>query len=108
MIAPNKVYHLVDGVLDEGLGFVSQYVENMLKLPVIIADGNGRIQYPNMNNSDEVDSLFVSIPANISGRDYYYQQDNKYLYYRVRYNSSSAFIIAKNVPVNRYPRLFPS
>lgn len=102
MIAPNKVYHLVDGVLDEGLGFVAQYVENMLKHPVMIADHDGRIHYPEeVSYSDEVDDVFISIPSNLAGRDFYYHQNNKFLYYRVRYNSSSAFIIAQDVPVEQ-------
>lgn len=101
VITPNKVYHLVDGVLDEGLGFVAQYAENMLKHPVIITDHNGRIYYPEVSNSDQVDDVFITIPSNLSTRDFYYHQNNESLYYRVRYNSSSAFIIAQNVPVEQ-------
>lgn len=102
MMAPNHVYQLVNGVLDEGLAFVANYVESHIKHKVIIADHGGRIHYPaESSSSHQVDEAFVSIPAQLAGRDFYYQPSSGYLYYRVRYNHSFAFIIAEAVPVEQ-------
>lgn len=105
IIAPNSVYHLVDGVLDKGLSYVAEFVENILKHSVIIADHDGRIHYPEeVSYSGEIDDVFVSIPTILSGREFYYQNSSRSLYYRVHYNDSSAFIIAQDVPVEQISR----
>jgi len=105
MIAPNSVYHLVDGVLDKGLSHVAEFVENILKRSVIIADHDGRIHYPEeVSYSGEVDDVFVSIPTILSGRDFYYQNSSGSLFYRISYNDSCAFIIAQDLPVEEISR----
>ena len=105
MIAPNSVYHLVDGVLDKGLSHVAEFVENILKRSVIIADHDGRIHYPEeVSYSGEVDDVFVSIPTILSGRDFYYENSSGSLFYRVGYNDSCAFIIARDLPVEEISR----
>lgn len=102
MIAPNQVYHLVDGVLDEGLAFVAKYVEDRIKHPIWIADYDGRLHYPEVTErSAEIDDMFISLPSHLRGRDFYYQPDVRYLYYRIRYNDTSAYIIARDIPVEQ-------
>lgn len=97
--APQHVYMLVNGVLDEGLAFVTEYVENMLQRPVVITDCNGRIHYPeNADPAAKIDALFMPLPKKLSGRDFYYQPEDRILYYRVRYNSESAYLIVPNQP----------
>jgi len=102
MIAPSQVYHLVDGVLDEGLAFVAKYVEERIKHPILVTDHAGRLHYPEAaGQSAAIDDMFVSIPAHLYGRDYYYHPDLSYLYYRIRYNDTSAYIIACDIPVEQ-------
>jgi len=102
MMVLNPVYHLVDGVLDEGLSFIAKYVEDKLQSRIIIADYDGHIHYPlEAKHSGEVDDVFITIPSQIAGREYYYQRDNGCLYYRVRYNGYSAYIIAQGIPVEQ-------
>ena len=102
MMVLNPVYHLVDGVLDEGLSFIAKYVEDRLQSRIIIADYDGHIHYPlEAKHSGEVDDVFITIPSQIAGREYYYQRDNGCLYYRVRYNGYSAYIIAQGIPVEQ-------
>jgi len=102
MIAPNQVYHLVDGVLDEGLAFVAKYVEERIKHPILITDHDGRLHYPEVtDHSANLDDMFVSLPSHLRGRDFYYQPDLSYLYYRIRYNDSSAYVIACHIPVEQ-------
>ncbi|NLU46985.1 MAG: PucR family transcriptional regulator [Syntrophomonadaceae bacterium] len=102
MAAPNQVYHLVDGVLDEGLAFVARYVEDRIQRPVLIADHDGRLHYPEVTGGPaDIDDLFVSLPSHLRGKDFYYQPEKNCLYYRVRYNDSSAYIIACYLPAEQ-------
>ena len=102
MMVLNPVYHLVDGVLDEGLSFVAKYVEGKLECRIIITDHDGHIHYPLEGQySSKVDDVFITIPPQIAGREYYYQKDNGCLYYRVRYDGYSAYVIAQGIPVEK-------
>lgn len=102
MMAPKNVYFLVDGVLDEGLPFVADYLENMLKCPIMITDHNGCIHYPiKCSSISEIDEVLATIPANLAGRDFYYCTGDNSLYYRVRCNGDSAYVIAQKLPVEQ-------
>jgi len=102
MVALNSVYYLVDGVLDEGLSFIAKYVENKLQHSIIITDQEGHMHYPSeVSYSRTVDDVFITIPSQIAGRDYYYQPGSGYLYYRVRCNGHSAYVIAQGIPVEQ-------
>lgn len=105
MAAPQNVYVLVDGVLDKGLSFVASYVESMLTRPVIIADNHGRIHYPEIpGQSMELDDLFIHIPSQMSTREFHYSPADSTLYYRVRYNGASAFVVARQLPPDLVPQ----
>ncbi|NLV17582.1 MAG: hypothetical protein GXY50_10320 [Syntrophomonadaceae bacterium] len=102
MTMMNSVYHLIDGVLDEGLPYIADYVEKNLRHPLVITDQTGRIHYPMESGcSPVVDDAFYPLPAEIAGRDYYYQPGPGHLHYRVLHNDHSAYIIAQGVPVEQ-------
>lgn len=100
-----NVYQLVDRVLDEGLPFVGSYLEKTVKRPIVIADNKGKIHYPNItDNHAQIDDMFIQLPPHIPENNYFYQEVDKCLYYRVGFSSSSAYIVVKDLPAQVIPQ----
>ncbi len=98
--ATKSMYQLIDGVLDEGLGFAASYLERMINRSIIITDCNGHIHYPEISgNAEEINDIFIQIPTYVNQNEPYYHEWEKSLYYPVPYNGASAFIIVRNIPV---------
>ncbi len=99
-IAARSSYQLIDGLLEEGLGFVVSYLEKSIRRSIIIVDHNGLIHYPILPiNSAGIDNVFIQLPSSHNDLDYYYQEAEKYLSYPVEYNGKTAYIIVKNLPI---------
>ncbi len=98
-IAARSAYQLIDGLLEEGLGYVASYLEKSIKRSIIIVDHNGLIHHPNLPiNSAGIDNVFIQLPSHNNSPDYYYQETEKYLSYPVECNGKTAYIIVKNIP----------
>ncbi|KUG03736.1 regulator of polyketide synthase expression [hydrocarbon metagenome] len=107
-IAAKSVYQLVDGVLDEGLGFAASYLEKMINRSIIITDCNGHIHYPELTgNPEEITDLFINLPTHVNQKEPYYHEWEKSLYYPVPYNGASAFIIVRNLPLKMLALTIP-
>ncbi|MGB4503571.1 MAG: helix-turn-helix domain-containing protein [Syntrophaceticus sp.] len=97
-VVPRDTYRLVDGVLDEGLPFVASYLENKISRSIIITDNNGKIHYPNTRSVFQIEDAFVQISIPIVKKEYYYQEQNCSLYYRIEYKGSYAFVVVNDIP----------
>ncbi len=94
-----SVYQLVDGVLDEGLGYVASYLEKMIQRPLIITDNSGKIYYPSLEEDpQEINDMFVELPCLKKNKTYLRKEENRSLYYRVICGNTSAFIVVKDIP----------
>lgn len=96
-VALKDVYVLVEGVLDEGLSFVANYLEKILDKPILITENSGKIHYPaTKKDTGELDDAFINIPS--FSTEYFYNKNECTLYYRVDCNYECAYIIIKNIP----------
>ena len=89
-----NIHRLLDGMLDEGLGFVAAYLGKSIKYPIVFADVIGRIHYPDEPGTpSQLDVLFIELPPATKDNEYFYDQTNKNLYLRIGENRGSAYII---------------
>ena len=98
-MAVRNAYELVDGVLDEGLPFVVSYLEVMIKRHIIIVDNNGQIHYPDITSSTALmDDVLLQLPFHFRESEYWYQETNGCLFYRIECNGSYVYAIVRNLP----------
>jgi len=90
-------FQLVDGVLEEGLSFVGEYLQKAIKGHVFITDNTGKIHYPVTSGNLKIDDMFIQLPSHIQENKYYYHKADNSLYYHVGFGSLSAYIIVKNI-----------
>lgn len=97
---------LVEGVLDNGLIFIGEYLEKILRHEIIITDHLGKIYFPESNDHMlDRDSMFVSISEWMEKRELYYCESSGCLYYGVESNHQNAYVIVKNLDVNLVPQV---
>lgn len=80
---------LVEGVLDYGLAFLGEYLEKMLQTSVTITDHNWQIHYPENDSG----GICVTKSDVMDGKEYYYNEEEKTLYYCVEIKQNKAYII---------------
>lgn len=86
-----NAYYLFEGMLNEGLPFVANYLKRKIGQPVIITDAVGNINYP-----DQGEEFYIDIPE--FTQKYYYVLAINCLYYPIRDNSTLAYVIIENLP----------
>jgi hypothetical protein len=97
---------LVEGVLDNGLVFIGEYLEKILRHDIIITDHLGKICFP--ESSDHMldwDSMFVSISELMKKREFFYCESNGCLYYGVESNHQDAYVIVNNLNADLIPQI---
>ncbi|MGE5422450.1 MAG: PucR family transcriptional regulator [Ignavibacteriales bacterium] len=104
-VALKSMYQLVDGILDEGLPYVAEYVEKLLNRPLAILDNTGVIHYPDSSeNQIPSDSTLMHLLQSGSQLDYFYCEAESSLYYLINYSGSFAYVIVKMLPKNLVPK----
>lgn len=97
---------LIEGVLDQGLSFIGDYLQKRLYLPVLITDHNGLIYFPVTSDPEAGNGeIFIDIPAGWENEEFYYCQLNCTLYYRIPANPGHAYVAAEKVSADRIPEL---
>lgn len=104
--ARSNINRLLNGMLEEGLSYVAEYLGKNIKYPIIFADVIGRIHYPDEPGTpSQLDILFIELPKGLKNQDdhldYYYDRENQILYVRVGQNRGSAYIIITDLPPDR-------
>ena len=90
-------YQLTEEVLAHGLPFVANYLEELIKQPIIITDCFGYIHYPvPKNNSVPIDDLYIRIPHEMSDQPLYQEEDSVF-YYPIGQGNSRAYVVIKNL-----------
>ncbi len=98
---------LIEGVLDNGLVFIGEYLEKILQHPIIIADHYGKIFFPEKRNSALIDSLFINIYGLMDKNEYYLLEEDNSLYYRIEVNRKNAYVIVKDLKRESIPQIIP-
>lgn len=99
-IAQTSIYQPTDGFLDQGLPFLSLYLEKMLHRPIIITDNPGRIQYSDLPGfPTKVDDMFIKLPPSITQDEYCYYPMVKRLYYHFGSKETGIYVIVKDLPL---------
>ncbi len=97
---------LIEGVLDNGLVFVGEYLEKLLRHAITIADRHGKTYFPESNDYLlDLDSKFVSIAELMDKREYLYCEENSNLYYVVETKHQCSYVIVKDLSVELVPRV---
>jgi len=62
---------LIEGVLDNGLVFIGNYLEKTIQHAIVIADQHGKILFPELSNSlVSIDGLFITISELMNHNEY--------------------------------------
>lgn len=97
---------LVEGVLDNGLIFIGDYLEKILRHTIIIADHLGKIYFPESNlHMLDLDSTFVSISDRMDKRESFYCESSRKLYYCVEIKHQRAYVIVNDLSVELVSRV---
>jgi hypothetical protein len=97
---------LIEGVLDNGLTFIGEYLEKILRHEIIITDHLGKIYFPESNDHIlDRDSMFVNVSEWIGNKEFYYCPDSACLYYGVESNHHLAYVIVKNFDADLLPQV---
>jgi len=97
---------LIEGVLDNGLVFIGEYLESILRHTILIADQNGKIYFPESNQHMlDLDSSFVGISAEMVTRESFYCEESHHLYYCVETKHQRAYVIVKDLNTEWVPRI---
>ncbi|WP_094604231.1 hypothetical protein SPSIL_036710 [Sporomusa silvacetica DSM 10669] len=96
----NSVF-LLEKVLEQGLPFVASYLTKEINRPVVIADGNGHIHYPQGSTTSLNWELFGAILPGINEDEYYYHEAKKCLVYQIGSNNTRAFVIVQKLCRNQ-------
>jgi sugar diacid utilization regulator len=92
---------LIEGVLDNGLAFIGDYLERTLQHSIIITDHHGKILFPEKNSSMlTIDNLFINISELIDKNEYCYLEDEGSLYYSIEANHQNRYVIVKDVKMD--------
>jgi len=92
---------LIEGVLDNGLIFIGEYLEKILRHEIIITDHLGKIYFPeNNDHMIDWDSMFVSISELMEKREFYYCESSGCLYYGVESNHQNAYVIVNDLNID--------
>lgn len=97
---------LIEGVLDQGLSFIGDYLRKRLYLPVLITDHNGWIYFP-VTSAPEAGNgkIFIDIPVNWENDEYYHCLQNCTLYYRIPSSPGHAYVVVERVPADQIPEI---
>ncbi|HPT69953.1 MAG TPA: hypothetical protein PKW50_07375, partial [Syntrophomonas sp.] len=97
---------LIEGVLDNGLIFIGEYLEKILRHEIIITDHLGKIYFPESNaHMLDWDKMFVNISEWMDKREFYYCEESSCLYYGVESNHRYAYVIVKDLSIDLVPRM---
>jgi hypothetical protein len=99
---------LIDGVLDNGLVFIGDYLEKVLQHSIIIADPHGRILYPDKKNeilSIDFSNLFINTSELTHKKEYCYIEEDGNLYYFIEANHQNAYVIVEGLKAEIIPRI---
>ena len=103
MIAPVKdSAQLLEGVLDHGLSYIGEYLQNRLYSPILIMDHNGWIHFP-ARNGEGKDRTIIDIPAQRESDGYFYDPQQHTLYYRVDSNTGHIYVAAQEISAEMVP-----
>ena len=97
---------LIEGVLDNGLIFIGEYLEKILRHEIIITDHLGKIYFPESNaHMLDWDNMFVNISEWMDKREFYYCEESSCLYYGVESNHRYAYVIVKDLSIDLVPQM---
>lgn len=87
-------YYLFEGMLNDGLSFIANYLNRKIGQLVIITDAVGNFIYP-----DQGENLCFDIPEFVD--KYFYLPAIKCLYYAIQSDATMAYIIVEDLPQDR-------
>ena len=97
---------LIEGVLDNGLIFIGEYLEKILRHEIIITDHLGKIYFPESNaHMLDWDNMFVNIAEWMDTREFNYCEGSSCLYYGVESNHRYAYVIVKDLSIDLVPQM---
>jgi len=89
---------LIEGVLDNGLAFIGEYLEKIMQRPIMITDHHGKILFPeNSAPEADIDSLFIHISFPAGKNEYCYLQEESRLIYCIEANQQNAYIVINHI-----------
>lgn len=101
LTALKTTYQLIDEILDNGLPYVVSYLEKSINKTITIIDINGHIYYPDVpENQDRIDDMFIQLLSKVKGKQYYYNEIDKRLWYPVECGDRYVYILVQKLMPN--------
>ncbi|HWQ75440.1 MAG TPA: helix-turn-helix domain-containing protein [Syntrophomonas sp.] len=106
LTAVKSIDVLVEGVLDNGLEFIGDYLESTVQREISIADHYGNILFPDRKTSrHDQNALLLDIPEFTDCQELLYCEDTGILFYRIEVSNQNTYVSVKNLSRDIVPRV---